>query len=260
MTDAAPPFRFSRESQIRIDRDGAFWHEGERVEHVGLATALASWIGIDPGTGRYVLRNTMDWCYITVDDAPIVVQSARLDASGRLQLNLSDGSSETLDPVTLRLGADDVPYCTVRSRTLPARFSRAAAFALLDHADLPPDGQGPATLVLPTGSFEIAPAGAPSTPPAALVTLYTRTGCHLCDDVASLLCTLRDSETFALETVDVDTDERLRERFGAEVPVVCINGRKAFKFRMTADAFRASLARAAMGSEAPTTRSDEPAA
>jgi hypothetical protein len=39
---------------------------------------------------------------------------------------------------------------------------------------------------------------------------------------------------FALEEVDVDSDGELREKFGQEVPVLFINGRKAFKYRATA--------------------------
>src|SRR5947207_6332922 len=102
-TGAAPPFRFSRESRIRVDRDGYFWHEGERVEHRGLAQALASWLAVDPETDRYVLRNSMDWCFITVDDAPLVVRTVSLSATGEVFLELSDGTREPLDPASLRV-------------------------------------------------------------------------------------------------------------------------------------------------------------
>lgn len=133
MTDAPlPPFRFTRESRIRIDRDGYVWHEGEKVLHDKLARALASWVAVDPETDRYVLRNPLDWCFITVDDAPLVVRSVR-PASSSYELELSDGSIEPLDPATLRIDADDVPYCDVRGGTLPARFGRNAAFVLLEH-------------------------------------------------------------------------------------------------------------------------------
>jgi hypothetical protein len=135
MTEApAPPFRFSRESRIRIDRDGYVWHEGQKVEHDKLARALASWIAIDPETDRYVLRNALDWCFVTVDDAPLVVRSVRVAKDG-FDLELSDGAIERLAPDTLRIDADDVPYCDVRGGALPARFSRNAAFVLLEHAD-----------------------------------------------------------------------------------------------------------------------------
>ena len=129
-----PPFRFTRESRIRIDRDGYVWHEGEKVVHDKLARALASWVAIDPETDRYILKNTLDWCFITVDDAPLVVRSVTVASAERIDLELSDGSIEPLDVATLRVDADDVPYCEVRNRTLPARFSRNASFTLFEQA------------------------------------------------------------------------------------------------------------------------------
>jgi hypothetical protein len=146
-----PPFRFSRESRIRIDREGYFWHEGERVEHDKLARALASWIAVDPESDRYVLKNALDWCFITVDDAPLVVRSVVVrELGGALALALSDGTEEPLDVATLRVDADDVPYCDVKNGALPARFSRSAAFALLERAEI---GEGGGyTLVIPSGA------------------------------------------------------------------------------------------------------------
>ena len=131
MTENVPPFQLSRESKIRIDREGYFWHEGERVEHAGLAQGLASWLAVDQATGRYILRNAMDWCFITVDDAPLVVRSATISQDKPAVLALSDGTTEALAPETLRIDPDDMPYCNVRGGTLPARFGRSAAFTLL---------------------------------------------------------------------------------------------------------------------------------
>lgn len=167
--DAPPPFRFTRESRIRIDRDGYVWHEGEKVLHDKLARALASWVAIDPETDRYVLRNTLDWCFITVDDAPLVVRSVRAGEGARFDVELSDGSIEPLDLASVRIDADDVPYCEVRGGTLPARFSRSAAFTLLEHADAEGDrivfrtANGPIT-VKRVGRGEGAPHREPAHP------------------------------------------------------------------------------------------------
>jgi len=46
-----------------------------------------------------------------------------------------------------------------------------------------------------------------------------------------------------VEEVDVDTDPSLVRVYGDEVPVLCVNGRKAFKYRVDASALRARLAR-----------------
>lgn len=137
-TPGAPPFVFSRESALRIDRDGRLWHEGEPIRHEGLARGLLRWLAVDDATGRYVLRNSMDWCFVTVDDAPLVVHSVRISGD-TAELQLSDDTSAPLDASTLRIDEDDVPYCTVRG-ALPARFDRTAAFVLLSHAQ--PAGEG----------------------------------------------------------------------------------------------------------------------
>jgi glutaredoxin len=59
----------------------------------------------------------------------------------------------------------------------------------------------------------------------AQVVLYTRAGCHLCDDAWNLLHQARQRLHFVLEIVDVDTDAALRAQHGERVPVVEINGR-----------------------------------
>jgi glutaredoxin len=73
------------------------------------------------------------------------------------------------------------------------------------------------------------------------VTLYTRVGCHLCDVAKAVLDEVRRERPFELTTLDVDSDTELKEKYGDEVPVVTIDGRKAFKLRVDADALRARL-------------------
>lgn len=138
MANNTAPYPFSRESKIHIDRAGRFWHEGELVEHEGLARAFATWVRWDDESQRFQLRNELDWCWITVEDAPLVVSSASVLDDGRVRLSLSDGSTEMLALETVRIDGDDVPYCTVREGALDARFLQAAAFSLLEHAE--PDG------------------------------------------------------------------------------------------------------------------------
>ena len=65
------------------------------------------------------------------------------------------------------------------------------------------------------------------------VVLYSRKGCHLCDVVKESLHRLsRTHGGFTWREVDVDSDEDLRRRFNDEVPVIFIDGRKAFKYRI----------------------------
>jgi glutaredoxin len=76
------------------------------------------------------------------------------------------------------------------------------------------------------------------------VTLYTRVGCHLCDVVKDVLDQVRGDTPFDLTTVDIDTDPDLVRLYGEEVPVVAIDGRKAFKYRVDPAALRERLHRA----------------
>jgi glutaredoxin len=69
------------------------------------------------------------------------------------------------------------------------------------------------------------------------VVLYTRRGCHLCDDVKASLVRLAGRAHFHLREIDIDTDPELVRRFNDEVPVVFIQGRKAFKYHLNEEEF-----------------------
>src|SRR5580700_1822488 len=53
----APPEGRSRESTIRLDAEGRFFHEGARVEHPRLEAAMHTWIARHPDDGRFILTN-----------------------------------------------------------------------------------------------------------------------------------------------------------------------------------------------------------
>jgi glutaredoxin len=69
------------------------------------------------------------------------------------------------------------------------------------------------------------------------VTLYTRAGCHLCDEVKAVLTRARAKADFTLLEVDIDSDPALLAEYNDQVPVVAINGRKAFKYHLKEDEF-----------------------
>ena len=74
------------------------------------------------------------------------------------------------------------------------------------------------------------------------VIVYSRKGCHLCEIVKESLVKLHKRGGFDWREVDVDTDAELRRRYNDQVPVVFINGRKAFKYRMDEQEFLRKLA------------------
>ena len=74
------------------------------------------------------------------------------------------------------------------------------------------------------------------------VVVYSRKGCHLCEIIKETLAKLHRRGGFTWHEVDVDSDEQLRRQFTDEVPVVFIDGHKAFKYRMDEREFLRKLA------------------
>jgi len=74
------------------------------------------------------------------------------------------------------------------------------------------------------------------------VVVYSRKGCHLCEIVKESLSKLQKRGGFSWREIDVDTDESLRRQFSDEVPVVFIDGHKAFKYHMDEREFLRRLA------------------
>jgi hypothetical protein len=140
---AAPEGR-SRESPIRLDAEGQFWHEGERVEHPGLAAAMHTWIARHPENRRFILTNGYDWTYFTVEGAPYRVTRLRVDDEGsRILLALSDGTEEAWMPEESRLDEQGAISTRVKRDKVPgpfeAKFSRFAQTQLEPFLEL--DGE-----------------------------------------------------------------------------------------------------------------------
>ncbi len=79
------------------------------------------------------------------------------------------------------------------------------------------------------------------------VTLYTRPGCHLCDEAKSAIAPLLREFAAALREVNIDADPVLKERYGWDVPVIFIGQRKAAKHRVDPEQFRRQLQDARAG-------------
>jgi glutaredoxin len=61
------------------------------------------------------------------------------------------------------------------------------------------------------------------------VVLYSKPGCHLCDEVKDILEMLQASHAFNLRQVNILEDSEAYQKFKEEIPVVFIDGKKAFK-------------------------------
>jgi glutaredoxin len=75
------------------------------------------------------------------------------------------------------------------------------------------------------------------------LTLYSKPGCHLCEDVRSLLDEIGASHAFAIEEVDITSDDTLFARYRFEIPVVLIDGEEVGRGRITERDLLAALER-----------------
>jgi glutaredoxin len=73
------------------------------------------------------------------------------------------------------------------------------------------------------------------------VTLYSRPGCHLCDDARTMLLRVRADIEFALTEVDITTDDALHKRYLERIPVICVDGEERLDLLFTEDELRAAL-------------------
>ena len=71
--------------------------------------------------------------------------------------------------------------------------------------------------------------------------LYSRPGCHLCDDMASELQPLLQEAGATLRVVDIDPDPRLRETYGLRVPVLALDDEILCEARLDEDVVRDAL-------------------
>jgi glutaredoxin len=56
------------------------------------------------------------------------------------------------------------------------------------------------------------------------VTLYGRSGCHLCDDARDALRRIQTTHPFVLHEVDIETDDELFMRYLERIPVIALDG------------------------------------
>jgi len=73
------------------------------------------------------------------------------------------------------------------------------------------------------------------------LTLYSRPGCHLCDVMKETITRVAQDVLLTLEEVDISTDAALEARYGLEIPVLLMDGKKIAKYRVGEDELRRAL-------------------
>jgi glutaredoxin len=66
----------------------------------------------------------------------------------------------------------------------------------------------------------------------ALVTLYGKPGCHLCDEARAVVERVRAQRAFELREVDVTLDPGLYRDYGERIPVLVLDGEQLFEFHV----------------------------
>ena len=79
----------------------------------------------------------------------------------------------------------------------------------------------------------------------AIVTIYTRPGCHLCEDAKANILASGCAGDFTIEEVNIDEDAALKARYQYDIPVILINGVKVFKYFVDPKEFKRKLERIA---------------
>ena len=74
-----------------------------------------------------------------------------------------------------------------------------------------------------------------------LVTIYGRTGCHLCEDALQLLQSMQDELNFEIEEILIDGNEELEKIYGEKIPVTHIDGVHHDFWRVDPERFKSSL-------------------
>jgi hypothetical protein len=75
-----------------------------------------------------------------------------------------------------------------------------------------------------------------------VVTLYTRPGCHLCDEAREAILALREElPSFELSEVNSEQDDGLLARYLERIPVVAVDGEVVSELELKLDLLRASL-------------------
>lgn len=84
-------------------------------------------------------------------------------------------------------------------------------------------------------------------PAKVKVIIYSKPDCHLCEEAKEVMRAAGCSELYALEEINIESDPELLTRYRYDIPVIMIEGREAFKHRLSAEEFRSQILRPSGG-------------
>ena len=81
----------------------------------------------------------------------------------------------------------------------------------------------------------------PSSAEKVHVIVYSRPGCHLCEEAKQAIQTAECSEEYTLEEINIESDPELWRLYRYDIPVITIDGVEAFRHRLTTEEFKQRL-------------------
>ena len=124
--------------RITFGKDGRWYCDGEPIRNRAICRLYAKAMTIgDDGVAR--LQVGEDKAQVGIEDTPWVVVQVEGDPGRGFHVLLNDETLESLDPDSLRVGAGNVLYCSVKQGRYEARFLRQAYYELMRHAEPGPD-------------------------------------------------------------------------------------------------------------------------
>ena len=122
--------------EIRIDKEGLWFYRGMEMSRRDIIRLFYRHLRKDE-SGRYAIEIGKQHYPVKVEDTAYIVWAVCwIDgdeaAEESIRLLLSDDSIEPLDPGTLRIGREGIPYCRVKNGCFDARFTRSSYYRLAE--------------------------------------------------------------------------------------------------------------------------------
>jgi glutaredoxin len=73
------------------------------------------------------------------------------------------------------------------------------------------------------------------------VILYTRPGCHLCEEAKQEMQAAACAKEYTLQEINIESDRELLHKYRYDIPVILIDGHEAFRHRLTSEQFKLAI-------------------
>jgi hypothetical protein len=124
--------------RIRFGKDGRWYCDGDAIANPAICRLYARTMTVGPG-GRARLELGEDRAEVEIEDTPWVVTTVEGDPDRGFQVVLNDETRQPLDPDSLRVSPEHVPYCRAKGG-VEVRMLRKAWNELMRHAEPGPTG------------------------------------------------------------------------------------------------------------------------